>query len=75
MALPPPRTRTERAAQWISCDDGTRLATTLVRPRGLREPAPCVLVRTERELPDLFGALLAERGAVVPLDKKLLFLG
>jgi putative CocE/NonD family hydrolase len=68
LGLPRPRARTEQAAQWIACDDGTQLATTLVQPRGLREPAPCVLVRTERELPGLLGVLLAERGFCVVLQ-------
>jgi putative CocE/NonD family hydrolase len=72
LALPAPRCATVSAREWIALPDGTRLATSVVRPR---EPARAtLLVRSAAPLGPrrplaLLAALLAEQGLAVVLQE------
>jgi predicted acyl esterase len=73
--LPPPRVRCEASTEWVGLEDGTRLATLVVRPVSTQVvPASAVLVRSADVVrgaswPALAAQLLAEQGHVVVVQE------
>jgi putative CocE/NonD family hydrolase len=73
--LPPPRVRCETSTEWVGLEDGTRLATLVVRPVSTEvAPASAVLVRSVDVVrgaswPALAARLLAEQGHVVVVQE------
>ena len=72
LGLPASRCRTESSTEWVALTDGTRLATTIVRPMGVT-PRSAVLIRTldrcDAPLRLLLGRLIAEREHLVVLQE------
>jgi putative CocE/NonD family hydrolase len=69
MGLAAPRSRAERASEWISLRDGTRLETAVIQPVDLAATESCLLLRSDQELPCEWAALFAEQGHVVVMQQ------
>jgi putative CocE/NonD family hydrolase len=74
LALPPARFASASSTEWVPLSDGTRLATTIVRPVGTAGTAPesAVLVRTPHPADGRalsLARIVAENGHVVVLQE------
>lgn len=69
IGLPPARSRTERASEWVAMSDGIRLETVVIQPIDIAAPESCLLVRSEQPLPCEWGSLFAEQGHVVVMQQ------
>jgi uncharacterized protein len=75
LGLPPTGLRCERSTEWVPLSDGTRLATTVLRPAASGKPARSALLLRSPGSADaplraveLLATLLAERGHLVALQ-------